>query len=124
MRYCHIVDGAIAEGPGPLPTAWRNISGLDKASPERLLELGWLAVETTEPAFDPATEILEGPTLTILADKVTEVFTKRALTPAEIRDRLPSDQQPKLQPIPASVNSVPALRDAVNSILEYLRGSK
>ncbi len=41
-------------------------------------------VETTDPPFDPATEIREGPVLTIFADRVTEVFTVRAKTQAEL----------------------------------------
>jgi hypothetical protein len=49
-------------------------------------------VETTDPPFDPATEVREGPTITILADKVTEVFTVRAKTQEELdADQLSTD---------------------------------
>lgn len=40
-----------------------------------------------KPAFDPATETVEGPTYTVNASDVTEVWTKRALTAQEISDR-------------------------------------
>lgn len=37
--------------------------------------------------FDPATEVIEGPTYTVNANDVTEVWTKRNLTAQEISDR-------------------------------------
>lgn len=88
-RYAHVTDGAIDKGPGTLPTSWRNISGLPHSTDEDLLALGWLPVETTKPDIDPAIETLEGPVLEIQADRVTETFTSRALTQAELNDRIP-----------------------------------
>ena len=41
-------------------------------------------IETTKPSFDPITQIMEGPVITILPYKVTEVFTVRAKTAQEI----------------------------------------
>ena len=41
-------------------------------------------IETTKPSFDLATQIMEVPVITILPDKVTEVFTVRAKTAQEI----------------------------------------
>lgn len=44
----------------------------------------FLPVEDTNPLFDTATEVKNGPVVTILADKVTRVWTVRAKTPAEL----------------------------------------
>lgn len=44
----------------------------------------WLPVEVTDPLFDPATQIKEGPVLTVFADKVTRVWTVRAKTAPEL----------------------------------------
>lgn len=88
-RYVHITNGVIDHGPGPLPTSWRNISGLPHSTDEELLALGWRPVETIKPVIDPAIETLEGPEFEILADRVTETFTSRALTQAELNDRIP-----------------------------------
>jgi len=46
--------------------------------------LRWLPVEVTDPAYDSETHVREGPTITILVDKVTRVWTVRAKTAAEI----------------------------------------
>lgn len=40
----------------------------------------------TKPAFDPASETVEGPSYTVNASDVTETFTKRALTAQESSD--------------------------------------
>ena len=55
MTYCLVEGGIIKEGPKQLPNGWRNISGLDKATPEHLATLGWLPVVETDKAYDPAT---------------------------------------------------------------------
>lgn len=44
----------------------------------------WLPVEVTNPSFDPTTQVSEGPVITVLADKVTRVWTVRAKTAAEL----------------------------------------
>ena len=90
MRYAHITNDAIDHGPGPLPMSWRNISGLPHLTDEELLALGWRPIETIKPAIEPAIETLEGPAFEIFTNRVTEVFTKRALTPTEISARIPS----------------------------------
>jgi hypothetical protein len=43
--------------------------------------------DVARPSFDPATEVVEGPTYTVGASSVTEVWTKRSLTAQEISDR-------------------------------------
>lgn len=47
----------------------------------------WLPVEITDPGFDPAIELKTGPVTTILIDKVTRVWTVRALTAEELDAR-------------------------------------
>lgn len=44
----------------------------------------WLPVEVTSPACDPATQVSEGPVVTVLTDKVTRVWTVRDKTAAEL----------------------------------------
>lgn len=44
----------------------------------------WLPLEDTKPQTTPAAPVLEGPVITVLADKVTRVWTIRARTPAEV----------------------------------------
>jgi len=46
----------------------------------------WLPVEDTEPPYDPATQVKEGPTTAVLADRVTRVWTVRQKTAQEIDD--------------------------------------
>lgn len=44
----------------------------------------WLPVEVTNPAYEPATQVSEGPVVSVLSDKVTRVWTVRAKTVAEL----------------------------------------
>jgi hypothetical protein len=44
----------------------------------------WLPVEVTNPSYDPTTQVKEGPTVTVLADKVTRVWTVRDKTADEL----------------------------------------
>jgi hypothetical protein len=44
----------------------------------------WLPVEVTNPSYDPAIQVSEGPVITVLSDKVTRVWTVRAKTAAEL----------------------------------------
>lgn len=47
----------------------------------------WLPVEATDPGvFDGATQVKEGPTVSVLSDKVTRVWTVRAKTAQELDD--------------------------------------
>jgi hypothetical protein len=45
-----------------------------------------LPVEVTDPAVDGATQIKEGPVVTVLADKVTRVWSVRSKTAQELDD--------------------------------------
>ncbi len=48
----------------------------------------WLPyVEGARPAYDPASEVIEGPAYTVGASEVTGAWTKRSLTAGEISDR-------------------------------------
>ena len=85
MRYLHIEDGRIDEGPKALPRAWRNVSGLDRADAARLKELGWLPeVRVGFKPFDPATQVRTGPVHQVGADDVTATYTVRAKTQGEM----------------------------------------
>ena len=92
MNYFRIEGGSIVEGPKPLPRSWRNVSGLHLLSDERLAEHGWLPEEKVgfEP-FDPNTEVREGPTLEVQADKVVATYTIRAMTQQELDDKQQAD---------------------------------
>lgn len=48
---------------------------------------GWIWVPAPlaeKPAFNPDTQVLEGPTVTVTADQVTQSYSVREMTPAEI----------------------------------------
>lgn len=82
MLYARVERGEIVEGPMVLPRAWRNISGLDRASAEDLLKLGWLPVEET--AVEPgAGEVATAPVTTIGGTKVTIAAGVRSMTTEE-----------------------------------------
>lgn len=44
----------------------------------------WIPIETTKPAYDPVTQVREGPVITVETTRVTEVWTVRAKTAGEI----------------------------------------
>ena len=83
--YCHIENGSIDEGPIPLPTAWRNISGLHLLPKAKLKKLGWLPVRKVgfEP-FDPATQVRTDPDYAVGAGEVVAAYTVRAKTAQEL----------------------------------------
>ena len=47
--YCLVEDNSISQGPAPIPGSWKNISGLDCLSDEKLKVLGWLPVREIIP---------------------------------------------------------------------------
>lgn len=65
-RFASDIDPTVQTKPG---FAWRACPKVGK------------------PAFNIETEIVEGPTYTVNANDVTEVWTKRNLTAGELRDR-------------------------------------
>lgn len=58
----------------------------DNVDPAGILKAGWkrLIVVDTKPTFDPNTQALDGPVVTIEAARVTRVWTLRAQTSAEM----------------------------------------
>lgn len=44
----------------------------------------WLPVQETDPAYDPAGQVKEGPVVTVFADKVTRTWAVRAKTAQEL----------------------------------------
>ena len=93
MRYIHQTNNTIDIAPRTLPKAWKNISGLDKATTSELKDLGWLSVIDINPPFDPDTQIRTGPvggqigdSVPVNADDVTVEFTVRNKTAQEFDD--------------------------------------
>lgn len=85
MRYCHVVDGKILEGPRALPKNWNNISNLDCLSDEELFKLGWIPhrfVETATPG-----QIILGSETIIYENEVVETQLSRDLNHVEIENR-------------------------------------
>ena len=83
--YCHIENNIIDEGPKPIPTAWRNISGLHHLDAAELKKLSWLPVRRVgfEP-FNPAVQVRTGPMYVIEPDEVVATYTVRDKTAQEL----------------------------------------
>lgn len=93
MRYGHVNNGIIDQGPRGLPKAWENISGLDNMTIEQLRVLGWLPWELiTVPVG--VNQLLAGSTVVVETTRITETQVVRDMTPAEIdaRDQQQRDQ--------------------------------
>jgi len=91
--YIHQTNDVIDAQHSALPRAWRNVSGLDKATAAELKAMGWLPVTYVNEAFDPATQIRTGPAGVDVgdavpsgADGVTGTFTVRDKTAQELDD--------------------------------------
>lgn len=69
--YIHQTDNVIDVAAGTLPTAWQNVSGLDKASAASLKAKGWLPVVYVNETFDSGTQQRTGPTGVSVGDAVT-----------------------------------------------------
>jgi len=104
MLYCYVEQGQIIEGPGRLPKSWRNIGALDKASPEQLLELGWLPFIDVKPEYNKDTQYITGSRV-ITADAVTMNNTVNDYSAEEIATRLESAKTPILNRINTEVNT-------------------
>jgi hypothetical protein len=83
MRYGHITDGAVDQGPIGLPSAWDNISGLNNLSDEELRPLGWLPWILVEVPVGPD-QVLDGSTVVVEETQIVETQKVRDLTPEEI----------------------------------------
>lgn len=78
-------------GPGDVITTFSS-----NVDPNVQTKAGWrwLPVADTKPSYNSATQVLEGPAITVEAMRVTRVWTVRAKTSAELdlalEERLPS----------------------------------
>ena len=87
-EYFLVEGGQITKGPRTLPKSWRNISGLNLLSAEKLSALGWLPQEIVGfTPFDPETQVRTGPVNEIEAAKVVSTYTVRDMTAQEISDK-------------------------------------
>jgi hypothetical protein len=71
----------------------------------------WLPVVDTKPAFDPATEVREGPVITVNANDVTRVWTVRSKTAQELDDEKEAEYSGGLNGNPVLRAVVLALND-------------
>lgn len=79
-RYAYVENGAVVEGPMPLPKNWANVSGLDLLDAEQLQAIGWLPWRFVE----IQAEVLTGSTVEVFPTEVVETQTGRDRTPEEI----------------------------------------
>ena len=87
-QYFLVEGGQITVGPKPLPRSWRNFSGLNLLSAEKLAALGWLPQEIVGfTPFDPETQVRTGPVNVIMATKVKSTYTVRDMTAQEQEDK-------------------------------------
>lgn len=91
MNYCLVEDNIITDGPKNLPRNWRHVSGLDKASGNLLLELGWRPVKWVEVAHDHATHRRNGHTAVIHLDNVVLTDVIEAIPATEISQNVKND---------------------------------
>jgi hypothetical protein len=79
-EYVRVRNGQVMGKPRVMFDPRKLQIGAEPAHPERAY---FLPVEVINPSFDPATQIKEGPTYTVLADKAVMTFTVRAKTADE-----------------------------------------
>lgn len=86
MRYGHVTNGVVDQGPCSLPKSWENISGLNNMSLEQLRQIGWLPWELVEVPVGP-NQVLAGSTVVVEPARIVETQVVRNMTPAEIEAR-------------------------------------
>ena len=88
MANVAIVESGAVVYRGALPRSWKNTAGLQNSEGDwdALAEMGIYPLEEVTPSFDSDTEILDGWTEDIQADKVVLTHTKRSLTSDELAD--------------------------------------
>ena len=86
MSKVAIVESGAVVYRGGLPKNWKNTSGLHNSKDDwdALAELGIYLLEEVTPSYDSDTEVLDGWTDDIQADKVVLTHTKRSLTSDEL----------------------------------------
>jgi len=83
MAYAYVKNGSIVEGPVPLPVASRNVSGLDRSSPQELLALGWLPVIEDDV---PDGHTVTGRSYAVVGNEVIETVTTEPPAPPAAAD--------------------------------------
>lgn len=111
MQYCLIENGQITQGPGRLPKAWRNVSGLDKASQAELKDYGWLPVNETKPEYDKETHRLGPRNVSIGTDDVTITYPTVELELEQLGNNWKSEMVKNDKELPRYVEDV---LDAMN----------
>lgn len=111
MQYCLVENGQITQGPGRLPKAWRNVSGLDKASQAELKDYGWLPVNETKPAYDKETHRLGPRNVSIGTDDVTITYPTVELELEQLGNNWKSEMVKNDKELPRYVEDV---LDAMN----------
>ena len=86
MSKVAIVEKGEVVYRGALPKNWKNTAGLHNSKDDwdALAELGIYPLEEVLPSYDSDTEILDGWTEDIQADKVVLTWIKRSLTDDEL----------------------------------------
>ena len=92
MANVAIVESGAVVYRGALPRSWKNTAGLHNSKDDwdALAELGIYPLEEVTPSVDSDTEILDGWTEDIQADKVVLTHTKRSLTSDELAENAAS----------------------------------
>ena len=66
--YAYVEDGKVKEVHDQIPQNWKNISGLNLFSAEKLAELGWKKIVLDERVIDPDTSIYKDTKYTLDRD--------------------------------------------------------
>lgn len=81
MNYAYVENNAVVEGPRPLPRSWRNISGLNKMSPDALKAVGWMPWVTE---YLPG-EVTISTQIQIRDNDILETVVRRSYTAEELQ---------------------------------------
>jgi hypothetical protein len=86
MSKVAIVESGSVVYRGALPRSWKNTAGLQHSKDDwdALAEMGIYPLEEVLPSYDSDTEMLDGWTEDIQADKVVLTWNKRSLTDDEL----------------------------------------
>jgi len=86
MSKVAIVESGSVVYRGALPRSWKNTAGLQHSKDDwdALAEMGIYPFEEVLPSYDSDTEMLDGWTEDIQADKVVLTWIKRSLTSDEL----------------------------------------
>jgi len=90
-NYAHVENGSIQKLYDVVPTAWRNVSGLDRLSEEDLVSLGWYKIVKNRPGYDSATQRVEySYDYDSATDTVIETSTVVDIVPPSIEEARPA----------------------------------